>query len=167
MNNFSVMTRFNAWANERLYRVVAGLSDVDYREDRKAYFGSIHNTLNHLLVGDRLWLARVEGTEHDIRTLDQILYENFAALREARRAEDARFIELVDSYTEARLSAPVTFRRMSAGSGEMSMRLDRILLTLINHQTHHRGQVHAMLTAGGAKPLQMDVIDFMGESSIE
>ena len=65
------------------------------------------------------------------------------------------------------MSGPVTFRRMSGGGGEMSMRLDRILLTLINHQTHHRGQVHAMLTAGGVTPLQMDVIDFLGESGIE
>ena len=161
------MARFNAWANERLYGVVAGLSDADYRDDRKAFFGSIHNTLNHLLVGDRLWLARVEGTEHGIHALDQILHDDFAALREARLAEDARFIALVDSYDEARLSGPVTFRRMSGGGGEMSMRLDRILLTLINHQTHHRGQVHAMLTAGGVTPLQMDVIDFLGESGIE
>ena len=167
MNTFALMARFNAWANERLYGVVAGLSDADYRDDRKAFFGSIHNTLNHLLVGDRLWLARVEGTEHGIHALDQILHDDFAALREARRAEDARFIALVDSYDEARLTAPVTFRRMSGGGGEMSMRLDRILLTLLNHQTHHRGQVHAMLTAAGAEPLQMDVIDFMGESGIE
>ena len=167
MNTFSLMARFNAWANERLYGVVAGLSDAEYRDDRKAFFGSIHNTLNHLLVGDRLWLARIEGTEHGIHALDQILYDDFAALREARQAEDARFTALVDSYEEVRLEAPVTFRRMSGGGGEMSMRLDRILLTLINHQTHHRGQVHAMLTAGGVTPLQMDVIDFLGESGIE
>ena len=167
MNTFALMARFNAWANERLYGVVAGLSDADYREDRKAFFGSIHNTLNHLLVGDRLWLARIEGTDHEIRTLDQILHDDFAALRVARRAEDERFTAVVDSYDEARLAAPVTFRRMAGGGGEMTMRLDRILLTLINHQTHHRGQVHAMLTAAGVTPLPMDVIDFMGESGIE
>ncbi|HJO71901.1 MAG TPA: DinB family protein [Rhodospirillales bacterium] len=167
MNNFSFMARFNAWANERLYGVVADLSDADYREDRKAFFGSIHNTLNHLLVGDRLWLARIEGIEHEIRALDQILHDDFEALWEARRAEDERFTTLVDFFAEARLSAPVTFRRMAGGGGEMSLRLDRILLTLINHQTHHRGQVHAMLTAGGVTPLQMDVIDFMGETGTE
>ena len=167
MNTFALMARFNAWANERLYGVVAGLSDADYREDRKAFFGSIHNTLNHLLVGDRLWMARIEGTEHDIRSLDQILHEDFEALRVARQAEDERLTALVDSYDEAQLEAPITFRRMSGGGGEMSIRLDRILMTVFNHQTHHRGQVHAMLTAGGVTPLQMDVIDFMGATGTE
>ncbi|MCH8926751.1 MAG: damage-inducible protein DinB, partial [Proteobacteria bacterium] len=58
------MARFNAWANDRLYGCVAGISDQAYREDRKAYFGSIHNTLNHLLVVDRLWTHRIEGSDH-------------------------------------------------------------------------------------------------------
>ena len=70
MNTFALMARLNAWANERLYGVVAGLSDADYREDRKAFFGSIPHTLNHLLVGHRPCVARPPGTEHDIRSLD-------------------------------------------------------------------------------------------------
>ena len=59
MNNIALMARFNAWANDRLYGCVAGLSEAAYRKDRKAYFGSIHNTLNHLLVVDRLWTCRM------------------------------------------------------------------------------------------------------------
>ncbi len=55
VNNIALMARFNAWVNRRVYGCVAGLSDADYRKDRKAYFGSIHNTLNHLLVVDRAW----------------------------------------------------------------------------------------------------------------
>jgi uncharacterized damage-inducible protein DinB len=59
VNNIALMARFNAWVNERVYACIAGLPDADYRKDRKAYFGSIHNTLNHLLVVDRAWTSRI------------------------------------------------------------------------------------------------------------
>lgn len=68
MNDFQCLARFNRWANERLYGVVAGLSDADYRADRGAFFGSIHATLNHLLLGDRIWFGRIAGdVPEDIR----------------------------------------------------------------------------------------------------
>ena len=162
MNQFSLMAGFNGWANDRLYDCISGLADEAYREDRGAFFGSIHNTLNHLLVVDRLWTGRIEGVAHGIRSLDQILFDDFAALREARKAEDRRLIDVVDGLSDAQLERPVSYRRM-IGDGEGTTRCDHILLTLFNHQTHHRGQVHALSTQAGVVPPPLDVVFYLEE----
>ena len=166
MNNIALMAGFNAWVNRRLYSCVAGLSDADYRKDRKAYFGSIHNTLNHLLVVDRAWTCRIKGTDHGLNSLDQILYDEFAPLRAAREAEDTALIELVDGLSAAALRSPVSYRPM-AGGGNHTNRCDHILITLFNHQTHHRGQIHAMLTQQDIGPPPLDVIHFLAEASLD
>ncbi len=162
MNNIALMARFNAWANDRLYGCIAGISEEAYREDRKAYFGSIHNTLNHLLVVDRLWTCRLKETDHGIESLDQILYGDFEPLRAARETEDAALIALVDGLSEEELRSPVTYGRI-IGGGTHTTRRDHILITLYNHQTHHRGQVHAMLTQQGIDPPPLDVIYLLEE----
>lgn len=160
MNNLALMARFNQWVNGRIYHSVAELSDEEYRRDRKAFFGSIHRTLNHLLVVDRLWTGRIRGIDPGIASLTEILFDEFEPLRAARRREDEDLIELVDGIDEDRFTAPVAYMRM-IGDGEQRTRLDHILITLYNHQTHHRGQVHAMLTQAGVTPGDIDVIYFL------
>ncbi len=163
MDHLPLMAGFNAWVNGRVYDCVAGLSDAAYREDRGAFFGSIHNTLNHLLVVDRLWTRRIEGVDHGIRALDQILHDDFEGLRAARAGEDERLIAVVDRLSAAgRLGEPVRYTRI-IGPGPQETRCDHILITLYNHQTHHRGQVHAMLTQAGATPPPLDVVFFLEE----
>ena len=166
MNNIALMARFNAWVNDRVYGCVASLSDADYRQDRKAYFGSIHNTLNHLLVVDSLWTHRIKGSDHGIKSLDQILHDDFESLRAARQAEDAALIKLVDSLSDDELQGPVTDRRM-IGDGSYTTRRDHILITLFNHQTHHRGQIHAMLTQQDIELPPLDVIVFLAEADLD
>lgn len=166
MNNIALMARFNAWVNERLYACIASLPDADYRKDRKAYFGSIHNTLNHLLVVDRTWTSRIKGVDHGIKSLDQILYDDFERLRAARKIEDAALIELVDGLSDGALRRPVTYRTMAL-DGSFTNRCDRILITLFNHQTHHRGQIHAMLTQQDINLPPLDVIVFLGEADLD
>jgi uncharacterized damage-inducible protein DinB len=163
MDHFPLMARFNAWVNERLYGSVAKLPEDAYRSDRKAFFGSIHHTLNHLLVVDRLWTRRIEGVDHGIRALDQILYDDFEELRAARYEEDRHLIELVDGLDAAALQRPVRYRRM-IGEGEEEARAGHILLTLFNHQTHHRGQIHALLTQMDVVPPPLDVMFFLEET---
>ena len=161
MDHIPLMARFNGWVNGRLYDSVAGLADDAYREDRGAFFGSIHATLNHLLVVDRLWARRIEGVEHGIKSLEQILCDDFEPLRAARRDEDERLVALADRLAvEGRLEDTITYRRI-LGSGDQHTRADHILVTLFNHQTHHRGQVHCMLTQAGVTPGPWDVIWFL------
>lgn len=162
MNHLPLMARFNAWANERLYDAVARLPDDAYRAERKAFFGSVHKTLNHLLVVDRLWTGRIRGVDRGIVSLDQVLYDDFPALRAAREDEDRQLVELVDGLGAAELDAPVRYRRV-IGEGQEEARAGHILLTLFNHQTHHRGQVHVLLTQADVLPPPLDVIFFLDE----
>ena len=160
MNNLALMARFNQWVNGHIYDSVATLSDADYRRDRKAFFGSIHRTLNHLLVVDRLWTGRIRGIDPGITSLTEILFDEFEPLRAARGREDEGLIELVDGIDEDRIASTIVYTSM-LGDGEQQTRLDHILITLYNHQTHHRGQVHAMLTQAGVTPTDIDVIYYL------
>ncbi|HXV25728.1 MAG TPA: DinB family protein [Alphaproteobacteria bacterium] len=162
MHHFPLMARFNEWANARLYGAVERLSDENYRLDRGLFFGSIHRTLNHLMVVDRLWTRRIDGEPHGIVSLDMQLYEDFAELSDARVQEDRRLIRQVDGLDEERLGQPVRYRRI-IGSGEAETRCSHILLTLFNHQTHHRGQITAALTQSGIEPPPLDIVYFLEE----
>jgi uncharacterized damage-inducible protein DinB len=163
MSQFPLMARFNQWANARLYGAVARLPEEDYRAERGLFFGSVHRTLNHLLVVDRLWTRRIEGEPHGIASLDMVLHDSFAELGRARAEEDRRLIRQVDALDEAGLRRLVRYRRI-IGTGEQETRCDHILITLFNHQTHHRGQVHAALTQCGIEPPPLDVIYFLDEA---
>ncbi len=165
LSHFRMMAGFNAWANARLGGSIEGLSESAYRQDQGAFFGSIHRTLNHLLVVDRLWTSRIAGEDRGIASLEQLLYEDRDALREAREEEDRRFIALVDGLSAERLSSKVSYRRM-IGDGWEESRVDHILATLLNHQTHHRGQIHCLLTQQGLSPPALDVIFFLEEQGL-
>jgi uncharacterized damage-inducible protein DinB len=89
---FAMLAGYNAWANRRLYGAVAQLTDEQYRADRGAFFKSLHGTLSHLLVADRIWLKRLTGDGDAPKRLDAILFEDLPALRAAREAEDARIM---------------------------------------------------------------------------
>src|SRR5262249_1407661 len=85
-----MLARYNYIANERLYEACALLDDVEYRRQRKGSLGSIHGLLNHLLLGDTIWMARFEGGGETTPPLNTILFDEFAALRTARVEQDRR-----------------------------------------------------------------------------
>ena len=101
---FDMLAAYNSWANERLYDAVATLPDTDYRADRGAFFGSIHGTLNHVLVGDRIWMHVFTGEGVKPRELDAILYDDVVELRAARRAEDKRITRYIAALSEGDLA---------------------------------------------------------------
>lgn len=154
------MARYNAWANRRLYAACEQLAEDEYHRPRAAFFGSIHGTLNHLLVGDRIWLARIAATPSPKVRLDDRPCASLAELKEARAAEDGRVIELVDGDAEADLQRPVRYRRVTAPDDVVTP-LHVCWLHLFNHQTHHRGQAHATLTALRQPSLTLDLVFFL------
>jgi uncharacterized damage-inducible protein DinB len=95
---FEQLAAYNRWANARLYAAALGLSDQSYRLHVGVFFGSLHGTLNHLLLTDRLWLKRLTGEGEHPNRLDAILFEDRSELTRARIAEDARLIQVVESY---------------------------------------------------------------------
>src|SRR3954447_12251121 len=95
-SHFTMLAGYNAWANGRIYDAAAQLSENEYRADRGAFFRSMHGTLNHLLVADRLWMRRFTGEGPQPSRLDEILFEDLPALRAAREVEDGRIIAYID-----------------------------------------------------------------------
>src|SRR5215813_7119932 len=155
---FHRFARYNAWANRRLYEACAALSPEDCRPRRPSFFSSIHATLNHILVGDRVWMGRFEGVPSGIERLDQILYDAFADLRAAREAEDARILGFVCGLGEDAIAATLRYRNM-AGEPQETL-LAWTLAHFFNHQTHHRGQVHGMLSGTPVAPPELDLSAF-------
>jgi len=156
--HYRMFAQYNAWANGRLFAAVARLLVEQYRSDRGAYFKSIHGTLNHLLVTDRIWMRRFTG-EGDAPNLDAILFETFDELRAAREAQDRRIVDFVNGLDDARLAGTIKYRRVS--SPELSeQQLALALAHWFNHQTHHRGQVHAMLTGLVGEAPELDLLIF-------
>jgi uncharacterized damage-inducible protein DinB len=162
-SHFRTFARYNAWANERLLAAASGLSEVDYRADRGAYFRSVHGTLSHILVGDRIWMRRLTGEGPVPDRLDAILHDDRDELAAARRREDARIIAYVDGLDEAALAAMVPYRNMADEAFEQPVAV--ILAHLFNHQTHHRGQIHAMLTGLGREAPALDLIHHLREAA--
>lgn len=157
------MARYNQWANRRLYAAAAALPEADYMRALPSFFGSLHATLNHILVGDRLWMSRLAGkADSGIRALDQILYPELAGLRVAREAEDAFIINYADELDEPTLNAALRYKNTRGESYATPTRL--VISHVFNHQTHHRGQCHGLLSALGVKePPELDLIFFVRE----
>lgn len=159
---FDRFAAYNRWANRRLYDAVAAFSDEAYRRDRRAFFGSIHGTLNHLLVADRIWLGRITGTPSGIADLATILYDDFASLRAAREAEDERIVGLVQDLDDDRLTGDLVYANMRGEPQRTPLAM--VLAHLFNHQTHHRGQVHDMIGQDGVPP-PLDLLYFLREAA--
>ncbi len=109
IRNFRMLARYNTLANRGLYETCACLGDAERKEDRPAFFGSIHGTLNHIIIGDRLWLARFGGEEVPSTNLDAVLYEDFDELRGARVSEDERIKVFAFGLNEELLGGTIRY----------------------------------------------------------
>jgi uncharacterized damage-inducible protein DinB len=159
IENFRQLADYNHWANLRLYGAAMELPEEHYRCPTGVFFGSLHGTLNHLLLTDRIWLKRLTGEGEHPDRLDAILHEDRRDLLAARIAEDARLRNVIGSYSNADLVNAVTYRTTSGRP--YSQPLQDILLHLFNHQTHHRGQAHACCSIlTGSEPPTLDLLAF-------
>ena len=165
--HFSMFAAYNRWANERLYVAAATLPEADYRANRGAFFGSLHGTLNHLLVGDRIWMRRFTGEGPVQMQLDEILFDNLGSLAVERRDEDERIIAYIAGLGERELAGSLTYRTI-VNPTDITQPLARALAHFFNHQTHHRGQAHALITmaVGNAAMPSLDMIMFQRATGI-
>jgi uncharacterized damage-inducible protein DinB len=164
-SRYMMFAGYNAWCNERLYAAAAGASDADYRADRGAFFKSLHGTLNHLLVGDRIWMRRFTGAGELPASLDVILYEDFETLRAARRSEDVLISRYIASLSDNDLVGTIRYRTVT-NPQNIEQSLAPALDHFFNHQTHHRGQAHAMLSSiiGNDATPSFDLIIYQRET---
>jgi len=158
------MARYNLWQNENLVTAASDLDDAARQMDRGVFFGSIEKTFAHVLWGDQMWLHRFAGTGLPAATtipgsVDMGMgWDAFCA---ARTAFDQRILDWAHGVDPAWFAGDLTW--FSGGLGrDVTKPKQMLVLQLFNHQTHHRGQIHAMLTAAGARPGDTDV-PFMPE----
>jgi len=152
------LARYNRWQNENLYGVADTLSDAERKRACGAFFGSIHATLNHLLWADRIWMSRLAGTPRPEGGIPESVatYGDWSELKRERAAFDKVMLDWADRLDAAALAGDLTW---FSGARKAEVRKPKWLLVthMFNHQTHHRGQVHCMLTQAGGKPGDTDL----------
>jgi uncharacterized damage-inducible protein DinB len=152
---FRMLAHYNRVANERLYEACGRLDPVEYRRERKGSFGSIHGLLNHVLLADRIWMSRFAGSGSTTPPLNSILFDGLAELRSARATQD----EEIEAFF-AKVDTDFLHRQLSYTNSRGKDYLDAAppaVLHFFNHQTHHRGQVHVMISQTDIKPPSLDM----------
>ena len=140
-----IMANYNQWMNQRLYQVVATLTDEQRKQERGAFFGSIHHTLNHLVLADQAWLQRFHGQPVTMKSPRDIVHDDFMLLQQARQQLDEQILTwaqtLVPRYEDEQLRFySVTYQK------EIVLPLFAAVMQFFNHQTHHRGQITTLLS---------------------
>lgn len=159
--------RYNRWMNAKVYAAAAAMTDEERKRDRGAFFKSIHNVMNHLVVADRIWLGRLTGRVPEpgfigdgIKTLDQEIAADFAELRRQRDLTDAAIDAWVATVTAVALAEPI---RMVRRGAMIEVPLWWAVTQLFNHQTHHRGQITTLLFQAGHDPGVTDLFAMLTE----
>ena len=152
------LAAYNKWQNDSLYAAASGLTDAQRREDRGGFFKSVHATLSHLLYGDRMWMSRFAGHARPEGTFPGVdVFAHWDDLREARRRTDEAIVSWAGGVTSEDLGGDLVW--LSSIQRQETRRPRWLAVThMFNHQTHHRGQVHALLTGLGARPEDTDLI---------
>lgn len=166
LQSFRLSADYNRWINTRLYNACAGLSAADYRGDLGAFFRSVHGTLNHLLLGDLLWLGRIQDGVPEFTRLDTEICGDLLALRARRVATDEAIADCVRSLAEIDLDRSVCYVSLMTGR-QMSLPLWVALTHLFTHQIHHRGQLTALLSRLGVDYGDIDLVWMPGVASVE
>jgi uncharacterized damage-inducible protein DinB len=174
LDYIALLARYNGWMNRRVFETAGSLPADALREDRGAFFGSILGTLNHLMVADILWLRRFAAHPAGLRALealhrfpapgalDQILYEDFAELRDRRFMLDDVIIAWCGELTDDDLTCVLDYRSMKGISARKE--LAGLILHMFNHQTHHRGQVTTLLSQAGLDVGATDLVLLLSEA---
>ncbi|WP_424973902.1 DinB family protein [Dinoroseobacter sp. S124A] len=152
------MARYNAWQNGALIAAADGLGEAELVKYRGSFFGSILQTFSHLLWGDTLWMSRFDGWDTPKGGITESVrfVEDWGRLTDLRADADAMIRDWADGLDEAALGGSLSWYS-GALKADVTRPLALCVAHFFNHQTHHRGQIHAMLTAAGARPGDTDL----------
>ena len=158
-----MMARYNAWQNRQLTDLLEALAATDLTRDRGAFFGSILGTINHLLWGDQIWMSRFDGGAAPTAGIPESagMLPTLGTWDAERFRMDGRIRRWAQALNNVDLQGDLTWYSGAMGR-EVTRPLALCVVHMFNHQTHHRGQVHAMLTAAGSSAPVSDLF-FMPE----
>ena len=165
---YTMFAGYNRWANRRIYDAARACRTTTTGAPRGAFFGSLHGTLNHLVVADRIWMRRFTGdgagadrARRDPSTTTSTRSPPHAAV------EDERIVGYIDGLTEADLAATFSYRTIATPQ-DITQPLAPALSHFFNHQTHHRGQAHGLLSAIGGNDAapSLDLILYQRETGV-
>lgn len=159
--HFRFLAGYNAWINDKLYAACASVPDRERKSDRGAFFGSLHGTLNHLLLADRIWMGRFENEPYTVSGLDAELYADFAQLRAARVAEDKRILRWTEQLDDHTLAGTLRYTSI-VNPAPRAYVYWQAVTHFFNHHTHHRGQATTLLTQMGVDYGVTDMIGMPG-----
>ena len=153
---FAAMARNNTWSNHRLYKACATLGEAELRAERVGFFPSISLTLSHIYLVDLYYLDALqeEGRWQEIYAMPDEPFDSLSELRALQQASDDRLIAFCDALTATDPERKVVLFR--PGGKRYEETISAVLLHLFQHQIHHRGQVHAMLSSTQVAPPQLD-----------
>jgi uncharacterized damage-inducible protein DinB len=155
LDSFRMLAGYNRVANARLYEQCAQVDPGEYRLERKVSFGSMHALLNHMLLGDRIWMSRFAGGGKTTPPLNTVLFDAFPDLRSARVAQDEQIEAFFAMAGDDFLGRPLHYTN-SLGK-DCTDSAPAAVLHFFNHQTHHRGQVHVLLSQTNIMPPSLDL----------
>ncbi|MGR8921557.1 MAG: DinB family protein [Gammaproteobacteria bacterium] len=158
----TTLADYHVWACEILYGALLPVSDEQYRADCGLFFRSIHGTLNHLLLSDKLWFGRFSGEPFAAAGLDEELEPDRAALEDALYEQAARWRGWIEAQTDAALAGDMCYRNLAGVEYVNPTALT--LMHVFNHATHHRGQVSAAITGFGHAAPAMDLIWYIRDA---
>lgn len=160
---FRIQAQYNKWMNDHFYLLCDAIADEERKRDAGAFFKSIHGTLNHILLGDRLWMSRFQNTIFEIESLDQELYSDYEELKKQRVFTDRNINDYVDGLTDDVINQPISFVS-KVKKIQHTFILRDCLLHFFHHQTHHRGQLSTLISQLG---IDIGVTDMMWMPGIE
>jgi uncharacterized damage-inducible protein DinB len=153
---FHTLALAGRWANGILFAEFARISAGQWTAQSAVNFGSMQGIANHLLLGDALWLQRFTGEGQPVASVDAVPYPDVAELWRERQALDERIIAFADALDPARFDS--VLRYTTTGGAPKAQSFGLCVAHFFNHQTHHRGQLHALLGAAGLKCPDIDLL---------
>ena len=157
---------FNAWANERLHAACAMLGEERLRADHGAYFKSILGKLNHILLVDMLYMDRLTGQAVRFTRLDETVCATFADLRVHQAQQDRLYVHYSAALTSLDLDANVRFQTLLAAPQTWTVPMRIYLSNLFQHQVHHRGQIHNLLSQASQDPPPVGFVEYAIEAEL-
>lgn len=165
LRNIRMLTRYSAWANDRLFAALASLPEGEATASRATGFGTMVNTLNHGYVVDLIWQAHLEGRPHGFTARITDIEPGLDELRRAQAKIDDWHISYADQLTDEAHDEVVHFKFVDGGAGAMTR--GDMLLHIVNHKTYHRGVVADLLYQASSRPPTMDLPVFLRDAPLE